>query len=932
MNYHSSFRFNQRACFTARLLFLFLTLLASAFAGESAAQAQGNTYVVTSTADTAQDGCTAADVGDGCTLREAINAVSTLGTDPANAHQINFAPGVTGVIELTQALATIQSKLTITGPGADLLTIRRKSHSGKFRIFTVTGRNIASGSKEHLALSGLTLSGGDPTTGNFPGEDGGAISLNGGDLTVTDCIIENNKGVGGGAIATRSGQITIINSTIRGNTASGGGGIANFTGNLTILNSTLNNNQANFGGAVGNYGISYDGTSRCIITNSTIANNTATDGGAIGNSGWLQITHSTLSGNQAFAKGINIFNKTEGTSASTLRFGYCILGTPPGNGTTNDISNIANNGGIVTSLGYNLCMDGGNGFLNQTGDLINTDPGFLSSELFDNGGPTPTLRLSDYSPAINAGDPNFDPAQPAPDSPPLPYDQRGAAFPRVQAGRIDIGAVESAVLPVVIEPPSVMEGTSQGVATATTKMIFAVTLRHIGNEPISINYTTQDDSAGAPSDYAATSGALTFTPGGPLTQTVEVAIRADNFAETDESLRINLSTALGVRLLTSGMYGLILNDDDGVVPSISINDVAVAESNSGTTQAQFTATLSAPSKQTVTVVANANTYTETGNPRATPGADYISLTDVIITFAPGQTTRTISVSVLGDLADEGDEKFSLSLSYAKNAAISDRIGTATILDNDPPPTISASAPNLTEGDADSNTMTFTLRLSAPSYKIITVSVRTVDATTSRATAGIDYVAVPFTTVTFMPGETTKTFPVTVTGDLLDELNERIALQMSNVANATIGTVTDGVIVDNDAPPTLSINDQSINEGHSGTKTLLFTITLSAPSSHTVTVNVSTASGGNPAATPGTDYVALPPTTLTFAPGQTSKQVSVTINGDTVLEANEKFGVILSGAVNATIADNSGIATIINDDSTGLAAPLPAPSTANDASR
>lgn len=115
-------------------------------------------------------------------------------------------------------------------------------------------------------------------------------------------------------------------------------------------------------------------------------------------------------------------------------------------------------------------------------------------------------------------------------------------------------------------------------------------------------------------------------------------------------------------------------------------------------------------------------------------------------------------------------------------------------------------------------------------------------------------------------------------------------------------------------PTLAINDLTITEGNSGTSTATFNVLLSLASSQTVTVNYATA---NNTASAGTDYVATGGT-LTFTPGQQSKTISVTINGDVTVETNETFFVNLSGPVNATIDDGQGIGTIANDDTPVLA--------------
>ena len=113
--------------------------------------------------------------------------------------------------------------------------------------------------------------------------------------------------------------------------------------------------------------------------------------------------------------------------SGTLQLGSTIL----------NASSISNDSGTITSLGYNLSSENGGGLLTATGDQINTAP--LLGPLQDNGGPSFTHALLTGSPAIDAGDPNFDPNA---FNPPMLYDQRGSGHDRVAHGRIDIGAFE----------------------------------------------------------------------------------------------------------------------------------------------------------------------------------------------------------------------------------------------------------------------------------------------------------------------------------------------------------------------------------------------------------------------------------------------------------------------------------------------------------
>jgi hypothetical protein len=152
--------------------------------------------------------------------------------------------------------------------------------------------------------------------------------------------------------------------------------------------------------------------------------------------------------------------------------------------------------------------------------------------------------------------------------------------------------------------------------------------------------------------------------------------------------------------------------------------------------------------------------------------------------------------------------------------------------------------------------------------------------------------------------------VLVNGDLQSELDETFLLNLSQPVNAIIGDgQAIGTIINDERPPALSINDVSIAEGQSGTAEATFTVSLSSPSAHTISINYATADG---VARSTSDYFARSGT-LTFSPGQTSKTFTVPINGDTALEADESFFVFLSGALNASVGRARGMGVVLNDD-------------------
>jgi CSLREA domain-containing protein len=201
-------------------------------------------------------------------------------------------------------------------------------------------------------------------------------------------------------------------------------------------------------------------------------------------------------------------------------------------------------------------------------------------------------------------------------------------------------------------------------------------------------------------------------------------------------------------------------------------------------------------------------------------------------------------------------------------------------------------------------------LSATSGQTVTVNFATAAST---ATSPADYTAASGS-LTFAPGMTTQTITITVQGDLLDEPDETYFVDLSGAVNATIADNQGlGAISDDDASPSLAINDVTVTEGNAGPVNAVFTVTLSAASGQTVSVNF--ASANNTAVAPS-DYISAS-SSLTFTPGVTTSTITVTVQGDLLDEINETFFVNLSGAVNATIADNQGLGTITDDDTAGI---------------
>ena len=356
-------------------------------------------------------------------------------------------------------------------------------------------------------------------------------------------------------------------------------------------------------------------------------------------------------------------------------------------------------------------------------------------------------------------------------------------------------------------------------------------------------------------------------------------------------------------------------------PVLSMTGGRVAEGDSGTADLVFTLTLSPASERTVTVqAAVSHADGDTGE------TDCVCAGVATISFAPGETGKSLTVPVVGDILAEGDETLALKLLDPVNAVFADGgdslIATGVIVDDDGPgPVLSMTGGRVDEGDSGTSGLTFTVSLSAPSGDTVTVDYGD-SAGGGSATRGVDYAAVTAGTLTFEPGVISKTLMVKVIGDLDVESDETVALYLSDPANAVFADarstiVARGVIHDNDTgKPVLSVTGANVAEGDSGTAELTFTVTLSAASADPVTVDYASSDDDDTAAS-GTDYAAVSGGTLTLTPGVTRMTVTVDVIADDLAEDDETVALVFSDPAGAVFpaGGNALVArgTIVDDD-------------------
>ena len=429
---------------------------------------------------------------------------------------------------------------------------------------------------------------------------------------------------------------------------------------------------------------------------------------------------------------------------------------------------------------------------------------------------------------------------------------------------------------------------------------FTVTLSAASGKTVTVRYDTSrpGGTTAEAADFTAQTNRMLTIPAGATTGTIAVPTANDTIDEDDETFRLTLSSPANATLAPADATatGTITDNDDA---ALSVNDVSGSEGGTLT----FTVTLSPASAKTVGV-----TWTATAG-GASDTADTGDLAGTLtgtLSFAPGDTSKTFTVSTAEDTTDEADETFTVTLSGPTNATLGDATGQGTIADDDGAPSLSVADAAAAEG----SDVSFTVTLSAASGKTVTVRYDTSRPGGTTAAAA-DFTAQTNRMLTIPAGATTGTIAVPTANDTIDEDDETFRLTLSSPANATLApadATATGTITDND-DAALSVNDVSGSEGG----TLTFTVTLSPASAKTVGVTWTASAGGVSDTADTGDLAGTLTGTLSFAPGDTSKTFTVSTAEDTTDEADETFTVTLSGPTNATLGDATGQGTIADDD-------------------
>lgn len=450
------------------------------------------------------------------------------------------------------------------------------------------------------------------------------------------------------------------------------------------------------------------------------------------------------------------------------------------------------------------------------------------------------------------------------------------------------------------------------------KARFAVTLSAPTALPVAVRYRTVDQTAAAGADFTAvTDGIVAFAPG-ETAQDITIDVLGDTVAEGIETFAVELTLATGATLGVARGVGTIQDDDGVTLPSVSIGAQRIVERSAGRWLTPIPVTLSAPAPAPVTIQYATRAGTAESAPG--PGADFEAAVGTL-TFAAGEAAKEILVPIIGDALDEPDETFVLAITGATGAIVRTPEALMTIADDDAPPSVDVADVSITEGQAGTQTVTFTLSLSAPSGQTVTVGFATEDGSANAAGApvagGQDYVAVRGA-VQFPPRTTTAQVAVEVAGDTVPEDDETFTLVLEGSPTATLGLHPRGIatIRDDDPAPILVSKSVATAEGNAGLRQVDVRVRLidiwGAPRASGRIVEVSYATEAQTAEA-GVDYVQTSGT-LRFLPGEVEKTIPLQVVGDTIIEGEQSFLVRFAAPVNATLQTTSVQVDILDEDS------------------
>ncbi len=439
---------------------------------------------------------------------------------------------------------------------------------------------------------------------------------------------------------------------------------------------------------------------------------------------------------------------------------------------------------------------------------------------------------------------------------------------------------------------------------------------------------TPGASCTATVDYIQKTETITFAPGEQVKDFL-VTICDDTVNEPDEAFTVQLTNLVAPGsppvALTQDFITAVIKDND-LGPRVRLTaPPPTNEGNAGSTNFTFTVTL----LDTTEVPVNLSYSVSHGTINPTNDADFAvpfaTLQNVNITIpaGPAGTQGTFAIPVSGDTTYELNETFTVTITPVDDTARidpnnpSDAIATATILNDDAPPTVDIVAPApQNEGNSGTTPFNFTVNVTGDTAVPIELNY-VLTPITANAQDFVNFGSIQTGTLTIPPGQTSGTITIPVQGDTIYENDETFSVTITSATpHSVVGTGTaTATILNDDGPPTVNIVAPPPQfEGNSGTTPFEFTVNVTGPETELpINLNWSVVHINTDDADFAVPFGTLQNVPLTIPAGNRSATITIPVQGDTQYEADEVFRVVISGVVNANPGSTTADATILNDD-------------------
>ena len=785
-----------------------------------------------------------------------------------------------------------------------------------------------------------------PTPPFDTGGAGGAVALLGGSLSMTNCTLTLNqagsnsastsgRGIGGSGGAIRSsGALTLVSCTLARNAAGVSGGAANLApyqdglgggisiagGTTTLRNSIVADNTIgsigsapDLSGSVVSAGYNLigrlDGSSGVTPgangdLGGTVAAPLDPAVGLLQNNGGLTLTIGLLAASPAADAGDDTLTGTDQRGAARLVGSHVDIGAVELRLTTTSLISFSRLSSVVSEVDGTITVQVTRSGADQATETVNfaTASGTATSggDFLARSG-TLTFLPGEHQKTIVVSIVNDTAAE---------NDETFTISLSAPSGTASLGLYPTHTVTITSEDLTEFAFAQAGSTVAETAGAASVTVLRVGSSSTSqtVQFTTVAGSATAGSDFVSSSGTLTFGVG-ETQKTISVIINNDSTVESDEQFTIVLSSpGSGSALGAQSIHTVTIQSED-LPPH---GTIAFAQAASTATELDGTHNV-VVTRANFTPAGESVLYA-TASGSAVAGSDFTGVSGTL-TFAAGETQKTISIPILNDVLAEGDETFTVTLSAPTGAVLGvPTTHTVTIFSDDAATSgiiqFAAAASSISE---TAGTVTVNVQRTGLLPASETVHYATSPGT---ALAGSDFTGTSGT-LTFAAGETAKTIVVPILDDALVESDETFSVVLSAPGGgAALGaTITHVVTIQSEDVAqngTVAFAQAASSATElAGTLNVVVARTNFTPAGETV--QYATVSGS---AVAGSDFTGVSGT-LTFAAGETQKTIVVPILDDALGEGDETFSVVLSAPGGGAVlgAPTTHVVTIVSDDPT-----------------